>query len=457
MAALLALAELPPRETAGAAIFATIMEARNADDRWIPDAVTAAAAKNDTAFIKAMLTSAPSDLEGALGRILKVVTTHYAGRGATDSIVSTLTALKGAAPETATIVLDGLMEGWPTATTPNLSDVDKQQLESVMDTLPELVRDRLLSLGERWNVPGLFTGRMAAIVASLQAQVADATASDAARAAAAKRWIALEDKIEVADSVLGHIALLSSPGLSAGLIDALSASRSDATGAAIMKHWPTFTPAVRRTALGVLLRRAEWALALLDSVQDKSIARTDIAPEYWSQLQRNRNRQVAGRARRLAEASDEVSPDRAAIVERLLPLAKEKGDAARGKEVFAASCAVCHKFGETGGAVGPDLTGIASRSRADILLEILDPNRSVEANYRLWTVTTKDGNTYAGRLEAETQTTVEILDLVAQKHVIQRKDIESLEGLPQSIMPAGFEALPAEDLKGLLEYLSQAH
>ena len=107
--------------------------------------------------------------------------------------------------------------------------------------------------------------------------------------------------------------------------------------------------------------------------------------------------------------------------------------------------------------MGPDLTGIGSRDRADILLEILDPNRSVEANYRLWTVTTKDGNAYAGRLDAETQTTVEILDVAAQKHVIQRKEIQSLEALPQSIMPIGFEALPADDLKALLEYLSQSH
>ena len=196
---------------------------------------------------------------------------------------------------------------------------------------------------------------------------------------------------------------------------------------------------------------------MLDTVQAESIDRADIAPEYWAQLRRNRNRRVAGRANRLANATTEVSADRAAVVERLLPLAKEKGDAARGKEVYNASCAVCHKFGEEGGKVGPDLTGIGSRDRADILLEILDPNRSVEANYRLWTVTTKDGNTYAGRLEAETQTTIELLDVAAQKHVIQRKDIDSINVLPQSIMPIGFEALPADDMKGLLEYLSQPH
>jgi uncharacterized protein len=460
LASLLALAELPSRDAAGVAIFAALMEPRNADDRWIPDAATAAAAKHDTAFINAMLTNAGAadmNLKGGLGNVVKVVTTHYAGRGATESIVATLASLKGAAPNVATAVLDGLMEGWPNGSVPNLSDADKHQLESVMDALPELVRDRLLSLGSRWNVPGLFGGRLEAIVSTLKEQVADASAAEETRAAAAKRWIALQDKVDVADAILSHVTLLSSPTLSAGLVNALSESRNSDTGGAIMKHWATFTPAVRRSAIGVMLRRSDWALAMLNAVEDKTIGRTDIAPEYWSQLRSNRDRRIAGLANRLANASAQISVDRAAIVERLLPLAKEKGDAARGKEVFTASCAVCHKFGEEGGMVGPDLTGIGTRDRSDILLEILDPNRSVEANFRLWTVTTKDGNSYAGRLEAETQTTVELLDLVAQKHVIQRKEIETLEALPQSIMPIGFEAIPADDLKSLLDYLSQPH
>jgi hypothetical protein len=67
----------------------------------------------------------------------------------------------------------------------------------------------------------------------------------------------------------------------------------------------------------------------------------------------------------------------------------------------------------------------------------------------------KDGETYTGRLESETQTTVEILDTTAQKHVFQRKDIASLTVSPNSIMPTGFESLPPDDIKALLEYLSQ--
>ena len=99
----------------------------------------------------------------------------------------------------------------------------------------------------------------------------------------------------------------------------------------------------------------------------------------------------------------------------------------------------------------------AARDRSDILMEILDPNRSAEANYRLWSVTTKDGDTFSGRLEAETQTTVEILDTAAQKHVVQRKDIASLDASELSIMPTGFEALPPDDLKALIQYLAQPH
>ena len=86
----------------------------------------------------------------------------------------------------------------------------------------------------------------------------------------------------------------------------------------------------------------------------------------------------------------------------------------------------CHAGRRSGGRVGPDLTGLNRRPRTEILVEIIDPNRSVEANYRLWTATTRDGETYSGRLETETQTSIEILDTTGQKHTIQRKEITPL-------------------------------
>ena len=88
------------------------------------------------------------------------------------------------------------------------------------------------------------------------------------------------------------------------------------------------------------------------------------------------------------------------MVKRLLPVAKLKGDAERGK-------------------VGPELAGIGARDRADILMEILD--------------------------------------LSGTKHSVQRKDIASLESSPLSTMPTGFEQIPESDLAGLLEYLAHSN
>jgi len=401
--------------------------------------------------------AAGSELAGEVGRVVRLVTTHYAQRGPVESIVPTLAALKGASPGVATAVLDGLMSGWPADKSPSLGADDKRTLASLMEALPESARDRLLSLAQRWNQPDLFGTSVAAIIESLRKQVTDGSLADDKRAAAAKRWIGLEDKQEVAETVLQQVNRLSSPTLGAGFVNALGESRNTNTAAVLTGHWAQLTPTVQRAAIAVLMRRGEWAMALLDAIQRERINKGDLAPEHWSQLKQSPNRAVARRAERMAEINAGISADREEVVKKLLPLAKEKGNPARGKEVFTTSCAVCHVFDGQGGKVGPDLTGIAARDRADVLMEILDPNRSVEANYRLWNVTTKGGETFSGRLEAETQTTVEILDTTAQKHVVQRKDIASLDASQLSIMPTGFESLPPDDLKSLLEYLAQPH
>ena len=106
MAALLALAELPASDDAGRAIVAMLQKDENAKDKWIPHAATAAAAKNDSSFLKAVLASATAD--DAVGKILRIVTGHYAQRGPVESVMPTLFALRGASPSVATPLLDGL-------------------------------------------------------------------------------------------------------------------------------------------------------------------------------------------------------------------------------------------------------------------------------------------------------------------------------------------------------------
>lgn len=395
-----------------------------------------------------------SELGGELGRAVRQVTTHYAARAPVDSIVATLVSLK-TAPETVGVaLLDGLVSGWPQETRPSLGDADRARLLDLIRSVPAGVRDRLFALSLRWSEPGLFRSVLPEIAADLRRELANPARPEAQRVAAAKRLVGLETGAADLMAVVEQVNALSSPGIATGLVGALAESRDPGVPAALLGRWSEFTPGVRRAAVFTLMRRGEWAGNLLDALEQGKISRGDIAADQWTQLKVNGNRALAERATKLSAIAGVVSADREEIVKRLLPLAREKGDLARGKAVYTANCAACHVLDGVGGKIGPELTGIGARERGEILIDILDPNRSVEANFRLWTVTTRDGEAFSGRLETETQTTVEILDTAGQKHVIQRKDIESLEGSEQSIMPAGFESLSAEDLRGLLEYLA---
>ncbi len=97
---------------------------------------------------------------------------------------------------------------------------------------------------------------------------------------------------------------------------------------------------------------------------------------------------------------------------------------------------------------------MAARTKAELLTEIIDPNRSVEGNFRQYTLTTVNGRILTGLLLAETRTAVELLDAEAKRHVVQRDAIDQLVASKLSLMPVGFEQLAADDLASLLEFLS---
>ncbi|HEX4588668.1 MAG TPA: c-type cytochrome, partial [Gemmataceae bacterium] len=135
---------------------------------------------------------------------------------------------------------------------------------------------------------------------------------------------------------------------------------------------------------------------------------------------------------------------------------KKTGDAVVGKKVFATHCAKCHTHSGEGGKVGPDLTGMAVHPKDHLLIDILDPSRSVEGNFRQYNLTTKAGRSLAGLLAAETRTTVDIVDAEGKTYTVQRADIDSLDASTKSLMPEGFEKQLSEtDLTNLLEFLAR--
>jgi len=105
------------------------------------------------------------------------------------------------------------------------------------------------------------------------------------------------------------------------------------------------------------------------------------------------------------------------------------------------------------------VTGSAAIQRlGEILAEIVNPNRSLEANYRLWMIDTADGQSLSGRLEGETATTVELLDLKGNRHVVPRGRIAGMRASQLSIMPEGLLAnLSMEEVRALMAFLRSSN
>jgi putative membrane-bound dehydrogenase-like protein len=452
LAAYLALAESPASVADGEVLFAVLAAKQISEDRWQADAIASAGVRHQTGFLNAALASDAAVSESAAD-VVRIVARDYASRAPKD-VTTRIASLSKAAPASGAAFLEGLAMGWPSEQAPKFSDGERSSLEAQMGKLPASLKSRLLLVGKRWAIPGLFEKEFASITSELKTAVGNADLEDKARIDAAKSWVRLADEAGTAKGVLDHITLQTSPPLAVGLIAALGESRADETGREVLGRWSKFTPAQRKAGLAMLLRRSEWARALLDAVEAKELQVGDLGPEHWQQLRNSQNRSVAARAREISDAAKPISADREEVVKKFLPAAKTPGDVGRGKEVFAASCAVCHKLNGQGSLIGPELTGVGARPMEDVLVDILDPNRSVESNYRLWNVTTKDGETLSGRLDAETQTSIELLDLTGQKHTFQRKEIASLEASTLSIMPTGLEAIGDKDLASLLAYLA---
>jgi putative heme-binding domain-containing protein len=410
-------------------------------------------AKGSASFRNIRLREANSGGSAPL-EIVQRVATHYAARAPKDCAVTLLARLAPGNPLMTGTILESMAAGWPTGVATEIDSASATQLQVLMSSLDQANQTRLLLLARKWGRTEIFPDAALAMVEALKTRITAAGVAAAERVSSAKDLLALNDKPDTIQLILQQLTPLSTPDLSAGLINVLADSRDPGTVPALVGHLTRLTPAARRLQITTLLRRPEGATALLDAIENGSLAVGDLVAEQWSQLRNSPNDRIAKRAQTLSTSRGIVTADRAATVQKLLPVADRNGDRERGKEVFTATCAVCHTFQGTGGKVGPDLSGIGARDRKEILTDILDPNRSVEANYRLWNVVIGDEEAFSGRLETETQTTVEILDAAGQKHVIQRKDIKEMNASSLSIMPTGFESIPETDLAALLAFLT---
>ena len=137
-----------------------------------------------------------------------------------------------------------------------------------------------------------------------------------------------------------------------------------------------------------------------------------------------------------------------------------RGDAARGRAVFttnvAAQCKSCHKVGDIGESVGPDLTKIGSKyDRAGLLDQILEPSKTIDPQYVSYLLETKDGRVLTGLLVQKSSSEVVLKDAQGKTVRVPSGQVEQLVSQSRSLMPELLlRDMTAQQVADLLEYLT---
>ena len=142
------------------------------------------------------------------------------------------------------------------------------------------------------------------------------------------------------------------------------------------------------------------------------------------------------------EAREFVKDWKTADLQPLMAKVGSGRNFARGKATFeAAQCALCHRYGDQGGAAGPDLTTIATRfKRQDILESMTEASKVVSEQYMNTAFTMKDGGFLAGRIKQENDAEVVVLTNpfdATTTATVNKSEIKSRELSKISIMPPG--------------------
>ncbi len=132
------------------------------------------------------------------------------------------------------------------------------------------------------------------------------------------------------------------------------------------------------------------------------------------------------------------------------------GDPQRGAVIFEkGQCIKCHRFGNRGEGIGPDLTTVAQRfQKKEIVESVLYPSQVISDQYASKTVTTKGGQAYSGIVGQAGGDAIVVLQSTGEKVTIRKSDVDEMAPNSKSAMPEGlFNTLSLEEIADLFAYL----
>lgn len=227
---------------------------------------------------------------------------------------------------------------------------------------------------------------------------------------------------------------------------------------ALLAHFEKLNAADRSAALAALTSRGDYAIALLDAVAADKVERDQLTAFHIRQLLALKNAEVEKRVTATWGRIQQSPAEKLAKIEKLQKTFDQAPlwayDAGAGQQHFMKLCASCHRIGNEGALLGPQLTGAGKNGIRYLLENIVDPDAVIGADFQATIIRTKSGDVLSGLLASQSNSAV-TLRTTAGETVIPLADIESKETSKRSLMPEGLlETLNDREQLELLKFLT---
>ena len=199
-----------------------------------------------------------------------------------------------------------------------------------------------------------------------------------------------------------------------------------------------------------------WAGVVSDMVSRGAQGSSEELDNVVSYLSTNfgPNSAPAGNAAPAAAPAPAPAAAPAPQEETAVPLSEEEISKAKGL-IQANQCLSCHRVGEMGSYVGPDLNAVgASHSAEQIRAALVSPNKEVLPENRTVRLVERDGKTVTGRILNQDGFSVQLIDSSGQLRSFEKGSLREFTIVTTNPMPSYADKMSADDMTDLVHYLS---
>ncbi len=279
----------------------------------------------------------------------------------------------------------------------------------------------------------------------------DESAEVAARVAAL-RMLSCSPLAEIETSLFELLELKQPQAVQVAAIRTLAGYHAEDLAERLLENFAGSPPTVQYELIEALANHPQRLPALLSSLESGQISPAQITPIRRMLLLNHADPGVRERSAKLVGA-DRSTP-RSDVLRDYQSVLKSPGDAVRGGKIFVRDCAACHRLGDQGHNVGPNLATIRHRRADEILTAVLDPNREVGPNFLQFAVAMDDGRVLTGMIAEESAASLTLRQAENKQDVLLRQNIAEIRGTGLSLMPDGLEKkITVEEMADLLAFL----